>query len=337
MLQSLVNVRKKEKHVKHDILRRIQRNGRAFQSVWDKSMLWSKQLIEIANSDFLISSDEGRDDEERFLAIIFIIRSGYNRFGGLIKDLLRNNIRGIDKYPTTVTKGFGLLQGYKTKGLISNKNSCAPGGGSEGNSNNGGGNQHNGTPRVSFSQISENNIIVPETDGSTLDKQSLRYFNYQKRKYLSNSCLISRGQQTKCSFMTDRSCLSLSKQDSAENVKQMIPKSWLLLDKCTTRSVSNNKNMVNNITNYKCDDCLKLYTNGVTTICKQMAKLRLLPLNVHFNEASIATIISFSDVCDIHGIRVIFDLNIGIHFDVILPLAKLSVSNVLTQNCFIFT
>ena len=50
-----------------------------------------------------------------------------------------------------------------------------------------------------------------------------------------------------------------------------------------------------------------------------MAKLRLLPLDVHFNEASMATIVSFSDVCDIDGIRVIFDSNMGIHFDVILP------------------
>ena len=53
-------------------------------------MLWSKQLIEISNGGSSISSDEEKEDEERFLAVIFIIRSDYNRFGDLIKDLLHN-------------------------------------------------------------------------------------------------------------------------------------------------------------------------------------------------------------------------------------------------------
>ena len=99
----------------------------------------------------------------------------------------------------------------------------------------------------------------------------------------------------------------------------MIPKSWLLLDTCTTRSVLNNKNKVTSITNCKEDKFLKLHTNGGPAFFKQMAKLKLLPLNVHFNETSMATIISFSDVCDIDGIKVFFDSNMGIYFDVILP------------------
>ena len=151
-----------------------------------KSMLWSKQFIEIANGGSLISVDEEKEDEERFLAVIFIIRSDYNRFGDLIKDLLRDDITGTDNYSTTVVKGFELLQGYETKELTSNKNGRAQGGGNEGNTNNGGGNQNGNTPRVSFSQTGEDNVIVPGTDSTTLDKQSIRCIKCQKRGHLTD-------------------------------------------------------------------------------------------------------------------------------------------------------
>ena len=37
-------------------------------------------------------SDEDKEDEEQFVSVIFIIRSSYNHFGGIIKDLLRDDI-----------------------------------------------------------------------------------------------------------------------------------------------------------------------------------------------------------------------------------------------------
>ena len=84
-------------------------------------MLRSKQLIEIANGGFPSFSDEEREDKERLLAVLFIFMSNYNCFGDLIKDLLRDDIQGIDNQPTTVTKGFELLQGYETNRLTSYK------------------------------------------------------------------------------------------------------------------------------------------------------------------------------------------------------------------------
>ena len=50
-----------------------------------------------------------------------------------------------------------------------------------------------------------------------------------------------------------------------------------------------------------------------------MANLKILPLKVHFKEESIATIALFSNVCEIQGIKVIFDLDLGINFNVTLP------------------
>ena len=135
--------------------------------------------------------------------------------------------------------------------------------------------------------------------------------------------------------MTDVSCLTLVNQDSLENVNHMIPQSWLLLDTCTTRSMSNNKSIVNDITDGKCNSWLKLHNNGGPVIFNEMVKLNLLPLTVHFNEAYKVTIISFSDVCDINGIRVILTRSWEYMLMSSYPLAKLSVSNILTQSSFV--
>ena len=82
-------------------------------SVGGKSMLWSKKLIKIKTGSTTISSDDKKEDEERFLAVIFIIRIDFNHFGDLVKDLLYDEIQGTDKYPTTIAKAYGLLQGKK--------------------------------------------------------------------------------------------------------------------------------------------------------------------------------------------------------------------------------
>ena len=121
ILKSLANVRQKQNILYTTYFGEFNAMAEQLKNVRDKSMLWNKQLVEIANGGFLISSDEEREDEEQFLAVIFIIRSDYNRFGDLIKDLLRDDIQGIDNQPTTVTKGFELLQGYETNRLTSYK------------------------------------------------------------------------------------------------------------------------------------------------------------------------------------------------------------------------
>ena len=59
----------------------------------------------------MMSSDDKKEDKERFLAVIFIIRSDFNSFGDLVKDFLRDNKQETDKYPTTIVKAYELLQG----------------------------------------------------------------------------------------------------------------------------------------------------------------------------------------------------------------------------------
>ena len=95
--------------------------------------------------------------------------------------------------------------------------------------------------------------------------------------------------------------------------------------------------MVNNITDCKCDEWLKLHTNRGPTIFKQMAKLRLLVLNVHFNKAAMATIISFQMCVISTGSELFLTLIWESTLTSSYQLAELSVANMLTQICFILT
>ena len=72
-------------------------------------MLWSKQLIKYKTNMTTVSNDAKKEDEERSLAVIFLICSDFNRFSGPTKDLLHEDIQGTDKYPTSVANTYKLL------------------------------------------------------------------------------------------------------------------------------------------------------------------------------------------------------------------------------------
>ena len=69
-------------------------------------MMWNKQLTMNINDVTSIPGKDEKEDEDRFLAVILILRSDFNCFIGLTKDLLRDNTQGPDKYPTTTAKAY---------------------------------------------------------------------------------------------------------------------------------------------------------------------------------------------------------------------------------------
>ena len=80
------------------------------------------QLIINANGTTSISDNEKKEDKEPFLGAIFVMRSNFDRFNNLTKDLLREDIQGTDKYPTTVSKAYELLQEYEISCLMRTQN-----------------------------------------------------------------------------------------------------------------------------------------------------------------------------------------------------------------------
>ena len=189
--------------------------------------------------------------------MIFIIRSGFNRFSVLTKGLLRDDIEGTDKYPTIIAKAYELFQSYKMNGLASTSNRSNLNQGSNGDL--GGGRNNDNTPRISFAQTGgKNDTIVPGSNGTTLDNLSFRCFKFQKKGYLSNNRPTHNGQQETQFFMMDISFLTLNVENP---VNSIIPKSCICLDTCISKSVSNNASMVTNIADCNEDGYLKLHTN----------------------------------------------------------------------------
>jgi hypothetical protein len=75
----------------------------------------------------------------------------------------------------------------------------------------------------------------------------------------------------------------------------VISPSWILLDTCSTASVSNNWSLVGNIRACTDNNTLVLSTNGGPVSFNEMADLKLFEMTVHFNENTMATVLSLSD------------------------------------------
>mmetsp|Transcript_11443 Transcript_11443/g.16186 ORF Transcript_11443/g.16186 Transcript_11443/m.16186 type:complete len:117 (-) Transcript_11443:1019-1369(-) len=74
--------------------------------------------------------------------------------------------------------------------------------------------------------------------------------------------------------------------------KFTIPKSWVLIDTCSTCDVSNNPDLVTNVRACPKQDVLTAYTNGGAQQYEELADLCMLPITVYFKKKSMATILS---------------------------------------------
>ena len=85
---------------------------------------------------------------------------------------------------------------------------------------------------------------------------------------------------------------------------ETIPSSWILLDTCSTCSVTNNNDHISNIS--ACDpwDSLQVVTNGGGVVFKKWGVCKYFPLKMYYNNNSMATILSFKEVADIDGVNI---------------------------------
>ena len=90
-----------------------------------------------------------------------------------------------------------------------------------------------------------------------------------------------------------------------------IPKSWMLLDTCSTCDVSNNPHLVTNIRACNPNEILLAYTSGGSQKFDKLADLRFLPITVHFKEKSMVTILSLKTVSEIEGARLTLDTKVN--------------------------
>ena len=253
-----------------------------------------------------------REEKEKFLAICFILRSDPERYKVLLNDLRRSANLGRDEYPETLTEAFDLLVResgeYDTVRPPSNRYRGRGGRGGRGRQNflfaqqcRGGRGGH-GNENTTYSRLNADDTdkIVAGTDGET-------YPNI-----VCYGCNFHVHYRTACPYATRSGVVSMHvgcmlTQDDCFD----IPKSWMLLDTCSTCDVSNNPHLVTNIRACNPNEILLAYTSGGSQKFDKLADLRFLPITVHFKEKYMATILSLKTVSEIEGARLTLDTKVN--------------------------
>ena len=88
------------------------------------------------------------------------------------------------------------------------------------------------------------------------------------------------------------------------NTDEVIRKTWILLDSSSTETVFKNPDLVSNIRIGSTDEELRMLIHEGSVIYKEVADCKLLPLNVQFNKASMANVLSFKQVSEIPAAKV---------------------------------
>jgi len=84
------------------------------------------------------------------------------------------------------------------------------------------------------------------------------------------------------------------------------PSTWLILNTCSSHSVTNNQKIMTNRSKCSKDAALKI-TNAGEKIFSEIARLKRYAIGIYFNEDSLGTILSFCDVASIPGVCIMMD------------------------------
>ena len=136
---------------------------------------------------------------------------------------------------------------------------------------------------------------MPGRDGVPI---RVRCYNCNKWGHYANQCPTNRGRRGAGLVQIG---LNFSQNHGG------IPKTWVLLDTCSTASVACNSDLVTEIQGCSKDEVLTIYTNGGSQHYEKKAKMMLFPLKVHFNSESMAKILAFSDVANMDGVYITMD------------------------------
>ena len=93
----------------------------------------------------------------------------------------------------------------------------------------------------------------------------------------------------------------------AKKDTDIVNKNWLLMDTCSTASMCNNLKLVKNVRECSRGQKLKIYTNGGELKYDKVVDFIYLPMEVHYNEGSIANVLSLKDITNIPGVHVTMD------------------------------
>lgn len=231
-----------------------------------------------------VTTEEIKEEKERFKAICFLARADETQYGSLMDDLKQSVIRGHDEYPTTLAGAYDLLVCTTRQGSMTYKLHNKRGQFGKNNSRN-----------FTFAQRSgdtqRDTDLVPGTDGVT--HPGITCYGCNKTGNYSGQFTEKNGTKRRGNML-------------AQN-RTVINNNWLLLDTCSTNTVTNKFFFVKNLRKCSKWELLTVDTNRGSKTFNHIGVFKLLPVNMHFCASSIATILSMKDIANIPGVRIKMD------------------------------
>jgi hypothetical protein len=310
-LRATLNLRQGNDESDEKYLKRMNASVEVLKLAGGGHVLASPDLIDM--SGLTPTKQEESIESEKFLGALLLLNANPSRYASLNKELVHSAQLGIDNYPKSSSSTYELL--CRRSGRYDTHGGGRGGHGSRYSDRSSSGGRHGGSrygrsyeffqqPSTSFP---DGVTPVPGRDGTTIVAQCYRC---QEWGHLANNCSSNTPRGRGNGGNEGQSGVGMMQVQMGLNFahsENLIPKSWLLLDTCSTSSVTNNLDLVHAVRTCSKEEVLTVHTNGGTKSFSQLGHLRLLPLQVHYNPDSLANILCFDDVACIDGVYITID------------------------------
>jgi hypothetical protein len=249
-----------------------------------------KEMKKINITTTLSTKDEAI---ECYKAVTFILSSDPWRFSTLIQGLKMDALKGIERYPTTMTMAYDLLNQYEKQHVRRRPPSAQP---RPGPSQQG----------MQFLQAPPDTVFVAGSDGRM--NRNVQCWNPKCGAWghMQTTCpLIHDAKIAAGASMTQFGVALTQQMDNSDN--NMITMYMLLFDSCSTMSGVNNSSIVHNIHPVQVDEQMRVISSGGHFDYHQKATLNLFDMPVYFNKQALANTLSLKDVANKY--RVTMDTN----------------------------
>ena len=297
-MMTLLNMRQYNQESNQAYLRRFKENVATLELSGGDQVLYSSKIT--GESYEAASETTKAEVREKVLAVLFMRRACRSRYGRKIEENEDRDAKGKDEYPTTLVQAFDTLTSWSLLNVKRARNRDHPYGSRTG---------------TTFVQVSE--LTVTE-DGETYVhginshgqqvplKRHITCSRCQKKGHYADKCPERNGgaggtQQSGTTMVQVGVSCTQQKEDSP------IPSSMIILDSASTNSCFMNKHLVKNISEVAEEDHLVIISTGGATTFQQKAECKLLPMDVWYNEESLANILSLKEVSNLDGVKVVLD------------------------------